>query len=433
MFDDPSSLLPGGSRAGWSLSVLMDTWHQSPPAVWLVQALLLLMLWLLARQLKRRVLGRLSTLQPRHVLTIALLRQAGTAIAFTVMLLMVVAGTRVAGWAHLALLLDHVTATAVALCATRVAGWALRTAMRPHDLLRFLLWMLEWAILIGLSLSLLGLLRPVMDGVATVHFAIGGQVFKGRNIVVGVLLAVLAFTLAAQALRLIEWVLSRYALRHQMAANDALLLRRVLAHAIFFFTALGVLVSSGIEATTLAAFLGALGLGIGIGIQETVGSIVNGMYMLAENTVKVGDHITINNVRGRVTQLTSRAIVMRNAEGTECLVPNSMITRGMLQNHTLSNDEFKVSFPWALADAAHVEVARGLIHEILSAHPRTLPDRPMLALVTSVRAGEVMLEVSCWINDLHNGTGVLISDLNLSIAMALRSHGIAYAEAQSRC
>ena len=106
-------------------------------------------------------------------------------------------------------------------------------------------------------------------------------------------------------------------------------------------------------------------------------------------------------VTGRVVQLSSRAVVVRDSVGTESLIPNSSVIKGVLQNHTLSNDDFRVSFLLKIADVADYPRARELILQSLKNAPRVLPDPAGDVLIASVAAGEVTLETSFWINDLQ--------------------------------
>jgi small-conductance mechanosensitive channel len=312
----------------------------------------------------------------------------------------------------------------------RVLSWLLRVVMNPHGLLRFLLRCIEWGVMLTMVLTFFGLLQPVMDMVASVQFSVGSQVFKGANIVGGVMMAVLALTIAGQLTQFIEWGLTRYSARQQILTNDALILSRLLGLTIFVLTAIGVLVGSGIDAATLTAFGGALGIGLGFGLQEVVVNFVSGVFLLFERAVKPGDYVTVGNITGQVVELGHRSLIIRDAVGTENLIPNTTLSRGVVQNHTLSSDEFRISFVLRLAHIAQYEPARALIEQAMRQHPRVLKDRPLGCLVTGLYADEATLELSCWINDLHNGQKGLVSDLLLVMGLSLKEQGITLANSQ---
>jgi small-conductance mechanosensitive channel len=162
-------------------------------------------------------------------------------------------------------------------------------------------------------------------------------------------------------------------------------------------------------------------------LQEFVVNYVSGLYVLLERALKVGDYVTIDKITGRVVQMSSRALVIRDAVGTESLIPNSSVIKGVLQNHTLSNDDFRVSFLLKIGDIADYPRARELILQSLKTSPRVLVDPPRDVLIAAVTASEVTLETSFWINDLHNGQKGLVSDLLFDICMRFRADGVGLA------
>jgi small-conductance mechanosensitive channel len=296
--------------------------------------------------------------------------------------------------------------------------------LHPHEVLRIFLHLMEWSVVLVTVLTFFGLFQPLIAQVRAIEFSIGDQVFKGVNIVTGVLMGVVALTVAGQIADLVDRLLQRYSRQETIQANDALILTRLFSMGIFASTLVGVLVSSGVDITTLAAFAGAMGIGLGFGLQEFVVNFVSGLYVLIERALKVGDYVTINQITGRVVQLSSRAVVVRDSVGTESLIPNSSVIKGVLQNHTLSNDDFRVSFLLKIADVADYPRARDLIVQSLKTSPRVLPEPSWNVLIVSVTASEVSLETSFWINDLQNGQKGLVSELMFDICMRFRKEGV---------
>ena len=311
--------------------------------------------------------------------------------------------------------------------AIRAAGWFFRHVLHPHEVLRIFLHLMEWSVVLVTVLTFFGLFQPLTAQVRAIEFSIGDQVFKGANIVTGVLMGVVALTVAGQIADFVDRLLQRYARHETIQANDALILTRLFSVGIFVFTLVGVLVSSGVDLTTLAAFAGAMGIGLGFGLQEFVVNFVSGLYVLLERALKVGDYVTINQITGRVVQLSSRAVVVRDSVGTESLIPNSSVIKGVLQNHTLSNDDFRVSFQLKIADVSDYPRARELILQSLQTTPRVLSDPAGDVLIVGVASGEVSLETSFWINDLKNGQKGLVSELMFDICMRFRHEGVALA------
>lgn len=273
-------------------------------------------------------------------------------------------------------------------------------------------------------LTFFGLLLPAIDKINAIEFAIGSQVFKGANIVTGVMMAVVALTIAGQLSELVAILLKRYASKQNLQANDALILTRFFSFIIFTLTVVGVLVESGIDLTTLAAFGGAMGIGLGFGLQEFVVNFFSGLSVLLERALKVGDYVTINQITGRVVHMSSRAVVVRDRVGTESLIPNSSIMKGILQNHTMSNAEFRMFIPLRIADVSDYPRARSLILQVLEGVPQVLQTPAAHVLITEICGTEAALDVSFWINDWHDGQNELVSELLFAMAMRLRAEGV---------
>ena len=332
------------------------------------------------------------------------------------------------GWAALDLLvLWKVLSLTLWVLAIRVAGWFFRHVLHPHEVLRIFLHMIEWSVVLVAVLTFFGLFQPITTFIQTIEFSIGEQVFKGVNIATGLIMGVVALTVAGQIADLVARLLQRYARQETLQGNDALILTRLFSMGIFMFTLIGVLVSSGVDLTTLAAFAGAMGIGLGFGLQEFVVNFFSGLYVLLERALKVGDYVTIDKITGRVVQMSSRALVIRDAVGTESLIPNSSVIKGVLQNHTLSNDDFRVSFLLKIGDIANYPLARELILQSLKTSPRVLVEPTGEVLIAAVAASEVTLETSFWINDLHNGHKGLVSELLFDICMRFRAEGVGLA------
>ncbi len=415
------------SGDGYYQSMAYHAFLNLEPWSFWVQCLYCLMCLAMGYWLAPRVVQALLQGQRSHYL-VRFAQDAGPAIvASTLMATLVGAGLALSVPLYEQLVVWKVLSLTVWVLGVRVLSWVLRVLMRPHGLLGFLLRCIEWGVVLTMVLTFFGLLQPLVDLVASVQFSVGSQVFKGANIVGGVIMAVLALTIAGQLTQFIKWGLAKYSAHQHLLSNDALILSRLLGLTIFVLTAIGVLVGSGIDPATLTAFGGALGIGLGFGLQEAVVNFVSGVFLLFERAVKPGDYVTVGNISGQVVELGHRSLIIRDAVGTENLIPNTTLSRGVVQNHTLSSNEFRVSFVLRLANIAQYEAARALIEQAMRRHPRVLADRPLGCLVTGIHADEAMLELSCWINDLHNGQKGLVSDLLQVIGQSFQEQGIALA------
>lgn len=293
----------------------------------------------------------------------------------------------------------------------RLISWFLRVVMQPHELLSFMLRSIEWGVVMTMVMTFFGLLLPTIHLLDSIQFTVGAQVFRGTNIVGGVIVAVLALTVAGQLTQFLEWGLNRYSKRQHMMLNDALILSRMISLTIFMLTIIGVLIGSGLDPATLTAFGGALGIGLGFGLQEVVVNFVSGVLLLFERAIKPGDYVTVGNITGQVVTLGHRSLVIRDVLGTENIIPNGILTRGTIQNHTLSNNDFRVCFLLRLGSITQFDQARVLIENVMRHHPRILQHQPFAVQISEIWENQIVLEISCWINDLNKGQKPLISDL----------------------
>lgn len=425
--DDLERTLDG---KGFFHSVAYDAYLTMPAWSFWLQCVVCVVLLGSAYGWRRWLFAQAPVLPGRSPRLVSFVAIVGPALLFTGALLLCLLVSHVLGAerADVRVLAEVFQLTALVL-GVRAASWFFRKVMRAHQILQFFVLLIEWALVLSAVLAFFGLLHPLKMAVHGIEFAVGNQVFKGMNIVGGVSMAVLALAVAGQLAELVAWALDKYKAREGIADNDALILTRLFTVSLFLITVVAVLVGSGIEAATLSAFGAALGIGLGFGLQEVVLNFFSGLYVLFERAIKPGDYVTIQGVSGRVDRLTSRAIVVRDGVGTESLIPNSVITKGVLQNHTLSNNDCRIAFVLHIAQVKDFPRTRELAIEAMRAHPRVLQDKPMNVLVLAVFDGLVKLEASLWINDLHNGRFSLVSDLQFAIATRLVDAGIALADA----
>ena len=181
----------------------------------------------------------------------------------------------------------------------------------------------------------------------------------------------------------------------------------------------------GIDLTLLTVFGGALGVGIGLGLQKLASNYIAGFTILLDRSIRLGDMITVDNRFGVVAKVTSRYVIVRSLDGVEAVVPNETLVTTTVLNHSYSNRELRMSLPLQVGYDTDVELALKLMEEAALAEPRVLkaPNRPAGFLVRFAENG-IDLELGVWINDPENGQLNLRSALNQSIWRSFRAHDI---------
>ena len=190
----------------------------------------------------------------------------------------------------------------------------------------------------------------------------------------------------------------------------------------------GILISLqavGIDLTVLTVFGGALGVGIGLGLQKLASNYIAGFTILLDRSVRLGDMITVDNRFGVVAKVTSRYVVVRSLDGVDAVVPNETLVTTTVLNHSYSSPEIRLGLPVQVSYDSDVERAMMLMEEAARAEPRVLkaPNEPAAFLVRFADNG-IDLELGVWIRDPENGQLNLRSALNKAILRSFHANDI---------
>jgi small-conductance mechanosensitive channel len=180
----------------------------------------------------------------------------------------------------------------------------------------------------------------------------------------------------------------------------------------------------GLDLTVFTLFSGALGLGLGFGLQKIFANLVSGFIILADKSIKPGDVIQIGNQYGWINFLGSRYVSVVSRSGTEHLIPNENLITNEVVNWSYSSNLVRLNLPVGVSYESDLEKARDLMLEVAQATPRILVDPKPSCLLMGFGDSTINLELRIWINDPQNGIGRLKSELNWGIWKAFREHGI---------
>lgn len=180
----------------------------------------------------------------------------------------------------------------------------------------------------------------------------------------------------------------------------------------------------GIDLTVLSVFGGALGVGLGLGLQKIVSSYFSGFVILIERSLAIGDVVTVDKYSGRVTRINTRYTVLRGADGVESVVPNEMLVSGVVQNYSLSDRRMRLSTRLTVSYGPDIEAVLDLLKDTVSGVARVCQDPAPQALLLSFGADGMEIEIGFWIADPENGRANLLSEVNRILWQALRRHRI---------
>ena len=180
----------------------------------------------------------------------------------------------------------------------------------------------------------------------------------------------------------------------------------------------------GIDLTVLSVFGGALGVGIGLGLQKIIGSYVSGFVILLERSLAIGDMVTVDKYYGRVTKINTRYTVIRSLDGVETVVPNDMLISGPVQNYSLSDRVLRLSTHVSISYDSDLEAVLVLLEQAAATVERVSTDLPPAAVLIKFGADGLELEVGFWIADPENGKTNVLSEVNRAIWKTLKANQI---------
>jgi len=184
----------------------------------------------------------------------------------------------------------------------------------------------------------------------------------------------------------------------------------------------------GIDLTAFAVFSGALGLGVGLGLQRTIGNLVAGFTMLADRSIKPGDVIEVETgdgpTYGEVKTLGARYVAVRTRSGTETLIPNELLISNAVTNWSFSDKRIRRGIPVGVSYNTDVEMAIRLCLEAAGDCKRILKVPGPVCLFSGFGDNSVDLELRFWLNDPEDGVANVRSELYLAVWKRFREHKI---------
>jgi small-conductance mechanosensitive channel len=202
----------------------------------------------------------------------------------------------------------------------------------------------------------------------------------------------------------------------------------------FLLVGLGVLLgvnASGVDLTVLGLFTGAIGLGLGFGLQAIASNFVSGFVLLLDKSIKPGDVISFTGTTGTSTEnfgwvqeLRGRYIVVRDRDGVETLVPNQNLITNSVINWSYSDQRVRIRLPVHISFHDDPEVALQVLIDAAANHPRILKDPGPVSRLMSFENYGMRVEVRFWIRDPMNGVNNVRSDVNREIWRLFKKHGI---------
>ncbi len=317
--------------------------------------------------------------------------------------------------------LDILTPLLLSLAGIKLGVYILRAGFSPSPALRA--WegvfsLFVWSIL---ALHLVGWLPDVIKGMDELAFTFGETRFSVLSLVQLTTSIVIFIVLANWLTRLIE---SRTRRSQYLNPSMRVVLTKTSKFVIYGLAILFALKAVGIDFTAFAVFSGAVGVGIGFGLQKIFSNFISGFILIFDRSIKPGDVITIGNRFGWVQELNARYVVVRDRDGVESLIPNENLITSEVTNWSYSDRSVRRRLPVSISYHDDPELAMKLMIESALEHPRVLKTPEPVARLLKFGDNGIELELRVWIEDPENGTANVTSDINLAFWKRFKQHNI---------
>lgn len=382
----------------------------------------------------RAALAR-SALTGTHGLLARVLRGLGaTSTALVALVVLLVARGLLALGGDRPDIIDTGIQLAAVLLGVRLGVYLLALAMGPRS------WIARWesrlslALWVVLGFALLGWFDFIESSLDAIDLIPGKKQFTLWSLIKGLVVVTLFIVMASLVSRAVE---SRVMKITGLALSTRVGISKF---TYFFLLGLGVLIginAAGVDLTALTVLTGAVGIGLGFGLQAIASNFVSGFVLLLDKSIKPGDVISFTGTTGTSTEnfgwvqeLRGRYIVVRDRDGVETLVPNQNLITSSVINWSYSDQRVRLRLPVMISYDSDPERALALLVDAAAHHPRILKDPAPVSRLMSFEDYGMRLEARFWIRDPMNGVNNVRSDINREIWRLFKEAGIRIPVAQ---
>lgn len=281
---------------------------------------------------------------------------------------------------------------------------------------------------IALSLHVLGWFEPVVEALDSAGIQAGSARISVWS-VLKVLFTVTLFVLAA--VWIARWIERRLMAMTAVAISMRIGLSKFIQAGLIGLSILLGLNAAGLDLTTLNVLTGAIGIGLGFGLQSIASNFVSGFVLLMDRSIKPGDVISFSGTTGTTTEafgwvqeLRGRYVVVRDRDGVETLVPNQHLITNSVINWSYTDPRVRLKLPVRVSYDCDVETALAILINATDDHLRVLREPAPVSRLMGFGEYGFDLELRFWISDPQEGVNNVRSDVNRAIWKLFQQHGI---------
>ena len=332
------------------------------------------------------------------------------------------------GWQHTSLL-QLASRLFLAMAVIRLIVYLLRYLFAPGGWLKTLESVIGWSVWGVLALHLTGVLPQILQALEDMRFNIGKNPVNLLLVLQALITVIVTIFIALWLSRVLENKLMR---ADQVSVNLRVVLGKIIRIMLLFVATLVALSAVGLDITLLSVFGGALGVGLGFGLQRIASNYVSGFIILLDKSMQIGDVIAVDKHYGVVQDMRSRYMVLSKLDGTHVIIPNESLITTAVINHSLTEHKGRVQIELTINVNSPLELALQLMQDIAKQQKRVLDTPNPAARIKGFGENVVELSLTVWVADPENGALGLQSTLFLEIWKVFQQHKISFAKAETK-
>ena len=331
------------------------------------------------------------------------------------------------GWQHVGLL-QLTSRLLLAMAAIRLILYFVRYLFPPGGWLKTLENIIAWSIWGVLVLHLTGVLPEIALTLESIQFNIGKNKLDLLLVLQAFVTIIITIFVALWLSRMVENKLMR---TEHVNANLRVVLSKLIRILLMFIALLVALSAVGLDLTLLSVFGGALGVGLGFGMQRIASNYVSGFIILLDKSMQIGDVLTVDKHYGVVSDMRSRYMVLSKLDGSNVIIPNELLIIGAVINHSLTEHKGRVQIRLAINYDSPLELAMRLMCDTANNHVRVLQNPTADVQIEGFNEHGIILVLTVWIEDPEKGAAGLQSALLMNIWKQFKQNTIFIAKIET--
>ena len=330
-------------------------------------------------------------------------------------------------WQHVGLL-QLASRLLLAMAAIRLILYFVRYLFPPGGWLKTLESIIAWSIWGVLVLHLTGVLPEIALSLENIQFNVGKNQLNLLLVLQALVTIVITIFAALWVSRMVENKLMR---TEHVNANLRVVLSKLIRILLMFIALLVALSAVGLDLTLLSVFGGALGVGLGFGMQRIASNYVSGFIILLDKSMQIGDVLTVDKHYGVVSDMRSRYMVLSKLDGSNVIIPNELLIIGAVINHSLTEHKGRVLIRMAVNYDSPLELAMRLMCDSANNHVRVLQNPTAEVQIEGFNENGIVLVLTVWIEDPEKGAAGLQSALLMNIWKQFKQNAIFIAKLET--